>query len=224
MDSSELKTASRHLLVDFENVNKIDGAVSSGEFQIKIFLGEQCKLKADFLNKILKTGHRIELIRISGNGPNALDFHIAFYLGILSDRHRGDAFFILSRDSGFDPLVRHLSSQGVLCRRIESLQAASGRAEKPAVAARKAPAKVRKPAPAPAPSKAGGSGDFLSACEEALRNMPAARRPKSRERLIGFLTSRLRTKTETLDVDAVMAHLHKQKFAKEENGKIAYLK
>jgi hypothetical protein len=100
MDSSELKTASRHLLVDFENVNKIDGAVSSGEFQIKIFLGEQSKLKADFLNKILKTGHRIELIRISGNGPNALDFHIAFYLGILSDRHRGDAFFILSHLDG----------------------------------------------------------------------------------------------------------------------------
>jgi len=50
-------------------------------------------------------GERAEYVRISGNGSNALDFHIAFYIGQLA-AHEPDAYFhIISKVTGFDPLI-----------------------------------------------------------------------------------------------------------------------
>jgi hypothetical protein len=45
---------------------------------------------------------------MTGNGPNALDFHIAYYLGELAVSDPDAYFHIISKDTGFDPLVAHL--------------------------------------------------------------------------------------------------------------------
>ncbi|MBX3702350.1 MAG: hypothetical protein KF822_01080, partial [Steroidobacteraceae bacterium] len=62
-------------------------------------------------------GLSIEWIRIEGNGPNALDFHIASYLGESLARTPQAEFLVVSRDTGFDPLLRHLNGRGLHCRR-----------------------------------------------------------------------------------------------------------
>jgi hypothetical protein len=62
-------------------------------------------------------GLAIEWIRIEGNGPNALDFHIACHLGEGLARTPQAEFVIVSRDTGFDPLLRHLKARGLHCRR-----------------------------------------------------------------------------------------------------------
>lgn len=67
-------------------------------------------------------GLNAEYIRIQGNGNNALDFHIAYYIGKLSTEFPGSCFYIVSKDSGFDPLmISHLNHAKVACQRIASL-------------------------------------------------------------------------------------------------------
>ena len=60
-------------------------------------------------------------IKISGNGPNSLDFHIAFYIGQLSLQEPDGYFHIISKDTGFDPLVKHLRSKKIKTNRVSDL-------------------------------------------------------------------------------------------------------
>src|SRR5690606_28957821 len=89
--------------------------------------------------------------RITGNGPNALDFHIAFYIGRLAHEYPVARFTIVSKDTGFDPLVKHLATLGISCRRVAALPGSP----KPAkVAAAKKPVAKKMALPAPkAPAK-----------------------------------------------------------------------
>jgi hypothetical protein len=52
-------------------------------------------------------------VKISGNGSNALDFHIAYYIGSLAASDANGYFHIISKDTGFDPLVQHLKSKKI---------------------------------------------------------------------------------------------------------------
>jgi len=219
-----MKPSPKFLLIDFENVSKIGAHAPVENLKVKIFLGAQSKIKADFLNKILEMGDHVELIRINGNGPNALDFHIAYYLGILTARHEGSEFRILSKDTGFDPLVAHLHGLGFIIVRVESFGE-----EKSKVAASKTPAvalkateKSKKPA-APVKKPASQNKNPFVACEEALLRAPMDKRPKTRIRLKGFLSSRVK-ESVAMDFQVLIVHLEKQGLIKDEDGKIRYLK
>lgn len=59
------------------------------------------------------------VIKLSGNGSNALDFHIAFYLGVLAVRDSAAYFHIISKDTGYDPLIRHLRAKNIKAHRFE---------------------------------------------------------------------------------------------------------
>lgn len=69
-------------------------------------------------------GTRLKWIKIAGQGPNALDFHIAFYLGQELAHRPTSECTVFSGDTGFDPLIRHLQSLGHVCRRVQSLKEA----------------------------------------------------------------------------------------------------
>jgi hypothetical protein len=108
-----------YLLIDLENV--IPGSISSLlENQIVlIFTGSrQSKINRDLVISTQPFGKQIEWIVIDGNGKNAADFHIAYYLGVYSKKEPAASFSILSKDTGFDPLIKHLISKSVKCRRI----------------------------------------------------------------------------------------------------------
>jgi hypothetical protein len=62
------------------------------------------------------------LISLEGSGSNALDFHIAFYLGRLSKEIGGGSFLVLTQDKGFDPLIQYLNKSKIKCQRIQSLR------------------------------------------------------------------------------------------------------
>jgi hypothetical protein len=115
----------RILLVDLENVPTIDLSRMPPDARIKIFYGmTQKKLPAELVAQAQPLGPRLEWIRISGQGPNALDFHIAFYLGQELAGRPNCECAIVSRDTGFDPLIRHLLALGRTCRRVSSLKEA----------------------------------------------------------------------------------------------------
>jgi len=111
------------LLVDLENVQKLDLATVPTNARVLIFYGiTQKKLPEELVVQAQPLGAGLKWIKISGQGPNALDFHIAFYLGQHLTQNPKSECVILSRDTGFDPLVRHLTSLGHSCRRVTTLK------------------------------------------------------------------------------------------------------
>lgn len=112
----------RILLVDFENVQKLDLSRLQDDFQVTIFVGDgQKNIPFDLVKDTQRFGEHLEWLRIEGTGSNALDFHIAYYLGRLCEQLPKAQYYILSKDKGFDPLIRHLNKNGLSCTRINSL-------------------------------------------------------------------------------------------------------
>src|SRR5215467_3970330 len=114
------------LLVDFENVGKIDLAAVPDGFVVALFFGAaQKSVPKEFLKAALKLRERFVAIDIEGQGKNALDFHIAYYLGEYLTQFPKTSCVILSKDRGFDPLIKHLGSRGFSVRRANTLREAS---------------------------------------------------------------------------------------------------
>jgi len=111
------------VLIDFENVQPKDLASLRGfPFQIFIFCGaNQSKISLVLADELQQLGPQAKYIRIQGTGKNALDFHIAYYIGLLSAQNPDAGFYIISRDKGFEPLIKHLEVQNVPCRVVPSL-------------------------------------------------------------------------------------------------------
>lgn len=107
------------MLIDYENVQPEHVAELDKEhFRVMVFLGaSQSKVSTAFAEALQRMGPRAEYVRIAGSGHNALDFHIAYYIGQLAAKEPDAYFHIVSRDAGFDPLIAHLKSRNVLaCR------------------------------------------------------------------------------------------------------------
>jgi hypothetical protein len=60
-------------------------------------------LNFPMVNAVQSLGSNGSYVQISGHGPNALDFHIAYYIGKLSSANPDGYFHIVSNDKGFDP-------------------------------------------------------------------------------------------------------------------------
>jgi PIN domain-containing protein len=111
------------VLVDFENIQpKNISELNGGPYKIMVFLGSnQAKIPVETALALHGFGSNAEYIRIEGGGRNALDFHIAYYIGRLSVETPDACFHVISKDSGFDPLLKHLNAQGIVCRRLKSI-------------------------------------------------------------------------------------------------------
>ena len=110
-----------YILVDYENVHNIDLSCIQGKnFYVKIFIGtHQTKIPIDLVLKSQELGKQVEWIQINGSGKNALDFHITFVLGRLVEKDPDGFFHIISKDTGFDPLIIYLKSQKIFCKVIK---------------------------------------------------------------------------------------------------------
>ena len=111
------------VLIDFENVQpKNLGILKDHHFKIFVFIGDnQNKVSLDLASKMQSFGEDAEYIKIDGNGKNALDFHIAYYLGELKSKDPKGYFHIISKDKGFDPLVKHLKANKIRVYRHNDL-------------------------------------------------------------------------------------------------------
>lgn len=112
-----------YLLIDYESLQPPDLAdLQREDMRILVFVGaQQHRIPFDFANAMQECGSRARYVKIGGTGRNALDFHLAFYLGELVQQDPGGTFRILSRDSGFDPLISHLQGRGIEVERLEAL-------------------------------------------------------------------------------------------------------
>ena len=112
-----------YVLIDFENVQPKNLALlKKHPFKIFVFVGEnQSRISFDVASSLQEFGEEAKYIKISGNGKNSLDFHIAFYIGLLSSQAPKCHFHIVSKDTGFDPLVKHLRRRKVKVGRVKDL-------------------------------------------------------------------------------------------------------
>lgn len=112
-----------YVLIDFESVQiKSLEQLTDDRFKVFVFVGAcQAKLPTELALSVQRLGSRARYIEISGTGPNALDFHIAYYIGQLATEEPSAYFHIISKDTGFDPLIQHLRSKKILAGRVETI-------------------------------------------------------------------------------------------------------
>lgn len=111
------------VLLDFENVQPPNLALlQSGHFQVKVFVGSnQKRIPLQVASALQALGKSVEYVQIQGAGINALDFHIAYYLGRLTVAYPKARFYIVSKDTGFDILIAHLKTKNVACARCATV-------------------------------------------------------------------------------------------------------
>lgn len=112
-----------YVLVDYENVQPIDiGLLKGGPFKVKVFLGpNQSKVPVTLAAALQPLGDNAEYVLLETAGNNAVDFHIAYYVGVLSSEDPDAYFHIISKDSGFDPLIKHLKGRRIFAQRSTSI-------------------------------------------------------------------------------------------------------
>ncbi|MDP0563177.1 MAG: PIN domain-containing protein [Candidatus Endonucleobacter sp. (ex Gigantidas childressi)] len=112
-----------YVLIDYENVQpKNFEILENHPFKVFVFVGaNQVKVPFDLAVAMQALGKNAKYIKISGNGPNALDFHIAYYIGELATEDPKGYFHIISKDTGFDPLIKHLKSRNIRVLREKDL-------------------------------------------------------------------------------------------------------
>lgn len=189
------------VLVDFESVQPTSfGQLSPDYFRVKVFVGAtQSKLSFELVTAIQQMGDRAEYIKIAGIGRNALDFHIAYYIGRIA-AERPEAFFhIISKDTGFDPLIQHLREKDIFCGRWESIE------EIPAVKA----AQVKSPE------------------ERAILFMsrllqPRATRPRTEKTLRSAISAHFQKQLSPEDVTAIVDALRRPGRLSISGGKVVY--
>ena len=115
-----------YILIDYENVQTKSLSVLQGApnkaFHIMVFVGaNQSKIPIELVSSMQSFGSKAEYVQITGSGRNALDFHIAFYLGALTERDPKASFHVISKDTGYDQLIRHLKGKHVHADRLKDL-------------------------------------------------------------------------------------------------------
>lgn len=115
--------ATNYILIDFENVRpKNLELLSRHPFTVFVFVGtSQTKIPFDLAAAMQQLGDKGRYIKIGGSGKNALDFHLAFYVGELAATDPAAEFHVISKDTGFDPLIRHLKGREIHIQRASDL-------------------------------------------------------------------------------------------------------
>jgi hypothetical protein len=189
------------VLIDLESVQPASlGLLAPEYFRVKVFVGAtQSKLSFDLATAMQQLGERAEYIKISGVGKNALDFHIAYYIGRIAAAQPESFFHIISKDTGFDPLIQHLKEENIFCGRWESLE------EIPAVKA----AQVKSPE------------------ERAILFMsrllqPKATKPRTEKTLRSAIAAHFQQQLTEEEIAAIVAALQRPGQLSINDGKVVY--
>lgn len=220
------------LLIDYENVQKVDLSKLPSDALVRVFVGlMQKKVPTLLARQAQVLGPRLEWIQMEGQGSNALDFHIAHYLGRFVLEHPKARHVILSKDKGFDPLVKHLNGQGFRCERVGQLaslpRASAPKPEKAALPPKsqrirqQPPARVRT-APAPARTKSAAPDANVKRVTDMLRKLDKKRLPVRHASLAAYIGGAFQKKITEAEVERVIRALAAAGIIAEANKKLSY--
>jgi hypothetical protein len=194
------------VLIDFENIQpKALGRLVPGKTLIKVFLGQhQSKVMLDLVKALQPFGSDAEYIQIQGSGPDAVDFHIAFYVGEIATRAPDTKFQIISKDKGFDPLIKHLRDRGLEIVRLTEI-----------------PEPVAAPKAAPI-VKASAATTTRARAKEVVARLKISTRPTTLTKLRASLMSWYEAAWGEKSVSAVLQSLQDSKVVAVTGSKVTY--
>lgn len=190
-----------YFMLDYENVQPKNLSLlgAGGQFRVMVFLGKtNVRLPVDLVTAMQSLGERGEYVRMDGSGPNALDFHIAYYMGRIAATDPNASFHIVSKDAGFDPLIAHVMAQGFSAKRTATVEAA------PVL-------KTLTKAP---------DDEQVEAVIKNLRGMPKNR--PQREKTLRTMISAWFGKPDDERLDRIVAELVKRGIVAFDGGKVKY--
>ena len=77
------------ILVDYENIQNINDLGKLSGYDFKILVGNnQTKIPIEVVTSLQKYGETVTWLQVSGQGKNALDFFIAFFLGKFIEQNK----------------------------------------------------------------------------------------------------------------------------------------
>ena len=189
----------RLLLVDYENVQQVELAKLDDSFRVIIFVGaSQKSVPIELVTHAQRLGSRVEWERVAGEGRNALDFFIACHLGRVMEKTPRPECIVLSKDKGFDPLLKHLTAAGLKARRISSLHelghAAAATSDEP----------------------------HVRRVLELLGKLEKKARPRKRRTLAQSISAMFQKRLSRQDVDHIISTLLTRGLISESNGIITW--
>jgi len=190
-----------YVLIDFENIQpKNLEILNNHPFKIFVFVGEnQTKVPFDLATAMQEFGEDAKYIKISGTGKNSLDFHIAYYIGKLSLEDPNGYFHIISKDTGFDPLIKHLRAQKIHLQREKDL------AEIPLLRI----------------SNAANEDETIEAIVKNLAGRGQSR-PRKVKTLANTINSLFAKKLDEKELDNLITKLKEKKYIAVDQGKVTY--
>jgi hypothetical protein len=190
-----------YVLIDYENVQPDDvGNLHHDHVRVVVFVGpHQTKIAFETAEALQRMGTKAKYVRLSGSGPNALDFHIAYYLGHLAAKEPDAYFYIISNDTGFDPLLKHLKEGNVRASRVKTV------GEIPLLKA----------------ATPKSTTDRVSAVVADLHRRGAAR-PRTVATLSSTIGAVFQKKLTEAEVSSVVGDLKKKGFVKVDGTKVTY--
>lgn len=99
----------KYIYVDYENMSNLKNLLPGKDKKYFFFIGaNQNKIPKSLVidsNEVC-----VKWIEIEGQGKNALDFYIAYFIA-KNDGQKDVQHFILSKDKGFDPLISYINKK-----------------------------------------------------------------------------------------------------------------
>ena len=203
-----IKTVKRNIMgvkkmvyVDYENMGNIKKLLPI-DGQYFFFIGNtQNSIPKSLV--MATNGIKVEWIAIEGSGKNALDFHIAYYLG--KHTSEPDAMhYILSKDKGYDPLVLSInkSAKSEIVKRIISLEDLKSHDVK---------------------ESAENIDPNYTTLVNNLNSMAKGKRPKSEKKLESFIKTQVFSKMDDSAIKKLVDELYRNKIiSKGQNNRISY--
>jgi hypothetical protein len=199
------------IFVDFENFANTADNIKNADAKIIVLVGKnQNKKSFDFANELLDSVSSVELLKVKETGKNALDFFIAYYLGIYTSRYKNIKFTICSNDRGYDPLIKHLSDNGISIKRLET--------HKKQIVVEEKPKTIQKPKK---------QSNLFETDEDYKKTLNLVKgmtknRPKKLNNLETHLKSHFHETVKSEKIKKIIDELEKQKYIEIDDGKIKY--
>ena len=206
-----------YVLIDYENVQvKTLERLREEHFRIYVFFGpNNTKLHKDLVLAMHEFGDRAQYIELDVSARDALDIQLGYYLGKLSTIDPLGFFHVISKDTGFDPLLRHLKANKILGARSETIDAmpcfakATGNGQLPE------PPSSRMPSPVDEP------GSLMKLVLDDLVKRKAAK-PRTSKTLKSTMQARCGSDVLPEQIDALYEALIERKYVHVDGIKVTY--
>ncbi len=144
----------RLFLIDYENVNSAGlqgiGQLTSQDRVILFYSQAANTLSFEIMDEMLAANIMPERVCIAQSGKNALDFQLVTFLGYLIAKNKADAYYIISKDTGYSAAVtfarNYLNTKVTIKPSIQAVLRSENHAAEPKKDKKKAPISLRKKA------------------------------------------------------------------------------